>query len=270
MRTEDYADRAEAVREQLTQQTLTRGHSYDDAEDLVQSAIVSGLSYANRFKTDQDILKFLKTCIANKSINEFLSYRGRPDNIVRIDDVSAETLNEALAVDTQDETDMKLDIERALKGLNDDDRELARFLFLEGFTYDQTFPLFADVFPSRDALFQHVTNVLKPLLRDVLADYERKPAPPVTPLYISQPSFTVYEQVFGTRGYTLKPVTAKVAHHGACIEAKTILERRYREDELDSRYDWALRDSKRPIRAKLKHLGQRQRTRLFTVRKKVA
>ncbi len=267
---EGYAEQAEKHRARFVLYAVNLGHGRDDAEDIVQSAIIRGLRHASRFRISRDVQKFLSVCCLSSNIDAHRRALTRTERFARIDDVSADELSSAAAsVDPWEETDKKLDVQRALRTLSVDDRELARLLFLEGFTYEQVLLLYADRFTSMRELHGYVTEVIKPLLRDVLAEYGGEPAPPCQPLRLSVPTFGVYEQVFNDEGYELEPVTAVPASHQTCREHAEALERRHREDELECREDWDQRETTAPLRSTLQHLGNRKRTRLFLVRKQV-
>lgn len=79
--------------------------------------------------------------------------------------------------------------------------------------------------------------------------------------------YQVVEQRFTDSGYEFVPVSAprKTVQQAECDQA--VLERRFREQELEARYDYAHLETCFPFKSKLEHLGQRYRTRLFAVRK---
>ena len=80
--------------------------------------------------------------------------------------------------------------------------------------------------------------------------------------------YVVHEQIFHqSRGYSFKPVTSRPRSAQECNEIKETLEKRFREDELDTRKDWDSLYLPGPFRAKLKHIGNRIRERLFVVRR---
>ena len=258
---EKFGQLAETYRNQLVQLTMVRGHDYDSAQDIVQDSIIKGAGVAHRCRVRSDVGRLLRTITFRESANEHHVDAFEAEHMIGLDDVNTEDLNsESFAYDPSDETDLRLDIKKALDGLTEDDRELARLLFIEGWTYEQALAVFSDLFTSKTELFRYVENKVKPHLVAVLAAYRRPDPVPYRPLKIGVPTFLTVEQVFDDSGYEFKPVTAQVKSHYDARQNAEILERAFREDERGTRNGWAV----------LKHIGNRNRTRFFTVRKEVA
>lgn len=269
MTQQDYADLSEAMRGRLIQVTMARGHDRDRSEDIVQDVICRGMRFAYRLRRKSDLSKFLSVACFREACEAHSSAAARANWVSSIEEVPEEELSDALvAEESWDEADLKLDVNRALRSLSEDDRELARMLFIEGMTYEQTLALYRDRFGRKEILHAYVATVIKPLLREVLAEYAPVSAPPYTTLRVSVPTYIVVEQVPGPRRYTLEPVTAQVRTHRECQELVRVLEQRYREDELECREDWDQRETPQPLTATLQHLGNRTITRLFTIRRK--
>lgn len=267
---ERFLEVAESCRSMLVHLTMSRGHDYDTAHDLVQTGIINALPLAHRCRYPADVRGLLKTVTFRDSANEHRDRSRFNSRHTPIHDMPEDDLeSEHFAYDERDEIDLKIDIHRALNGLGEDDREIVRFLFIEGWTYVQTHNMFRDLFVSKTELFEHVHANIMPRLVSVLAAY-RKPDPaPCRPLTISLPTYIVCEQVFHDEGYDLVPVTSVVrSHHDARVD-QAVLEKRYRERELETRDDWSRRESSEPLTSTLQHLGNRKPTRFFTVRKKV-
>lgn len=79
--------------------------------------------------------------------------------------------------------------------------------------------------------------------------------------------YRVYEQVETNHGIEYRAVTAKNRTVQECEIEKDILEKRFRQDELESRHDWRHRQSSGNLRAWLKQIGNRPRTRHFVIRR---
>ena len=79
--------------------------------------------------------------------------------------------------------------------------------------------------------------------------------------------YRVYEQIETDNGIEYRAVTALYRTVQQCERDKDILEKRFREDELSCRSDWRHRESSDRLRASLKGIGSRKRTRHFVVRR---
>lgn len=264
-----FAEIASTYRHLLVHLTMARGHDYEMADDIVQTSTINAMSVAHRCRTAADVRRLLKTCTFRDSANQHRDQTVSNKYMSRLDDIPEQDQEgEAFAYNPEDANDLRLDIKRALHDLSPDDREIVRLLYIEGWTYAEVHTLFGDLFTSKTHLFEYVHANLRPRLANVLEAY-RKPDPaPYRPLRISQPTYIVYEQVFHDQGYDLVPVTGRVTfHHDARVDID-VLEKRYREGELECRQDWSRRESTEPITSPLQHIGNRNKTRFFTVRRK--
>lgn len=174
MTVEEFAQVAQSLRLKLVQLTMVRGHERDDADDIVQESIINALGSATKCKTKSDVERLLRTISFRLSANWHEAKRFRSSVTQRLDDFSedGEAQDNLSHDDNAQQRDLKLDVQRALGKLNEEDRELARLLLIEGWTYEEVLPLYSDRFNTKTPLYQHVQSHVVPVLRHELAAYK--------------------------------------------------------------------------------------------------
>jgi DNA-directed RNA polymerase specialized sigma24 family protein len=175
MNMEELARLAEKHRERLVRLTVVRGHDPDTAEDIVQEAVIAWMGKVPYSTAPTNAVEELKRLAWSFSGAELGAAKTRQRHVTRIDDTDEEELHESIAHDDNAvQRDCKIDVGRALQDLSEDDRELARLVWIEGFTHLQALSLFSDTFSSETALRNHLNGYIKPRLQEILHDYAPK------------------------------------------------------------------------------------------------
>ena len=174
MTVEEFSQVAQGLRSKLVQLTVVRGHERDDADDIVQESIINALGSATKCKKKADVEKLLRTISFRLSANWHEAKRFRSSVTQRLDDFTedGEAQDNLAHDDNAEQRDLKLDVQRALGKLSEDDRELARYILIEGWTHEEALSLFKDRFTSRTELQRHLYTNILPVLRTELAAYK--------------------------------------------------------------------------------------------------
>jgi RNA polymerase sigma factor (sigma-70 family) len=266
----EFADVAERHRERLVRLTQSRGHDYDAANDIVQDAIIACISGCHRYHNNTQAITDIKRTAWELSGGEITKAKARARYFTRVEDLEAAEQPNDDAVENQD---LKIDVQRAIASLpNPEDRELAQLVLCEGYTRTQAFDALSDHYRSETQLWTVLTGYIIPTLKELLHDYERKRS--ITN-FVTQRDAVLYCVVEQEHGHyhaykTFKPVTVRRQTAYEAEQDRQLLERRFREQEQATRFDYSVINGPRPcfpFQSKLTKLGNRNRTRLFAVRK---
>jgi hypothetical protein len=137
----------------------------------------------------------------------------------------------------------------------------------EGYSRDQAFDALSDHYRSRTQLWTVLTGYIIPTLKELLHDYERKRS---ISTFVRQRDAVLYRIVelkFHETGYDLTLVNTKLDDTYGAEQDRQLLERSFRDQEFETRLDAQRIETAWPLSSKLTKLGNRNRTRLFAVRK---
>ena len=174
MNVNQFAEAAEKVRGILVKLTIVRGHEFDDANDIVTESIIKCLGSASKCKTQRDVEQLLKTVTFRESSKWHRDKNFQSSIVQRLSehDENGEVANSLVHDDQAELRDLKIDVGHALSLLSEDDRELARLIFIEGWTYREAWALFSDKYSSHSDLYRHVQESVLPVLRSSLSSYK--------------------------------------------------------------------------------------------------
>lgn len=173
----EFAELAEKHRSGLVRLTVTRGHDEDEANDIVQNAIVRCLSKVQAFTSTGAAIEELERTMWSLSGNAYNQKRVREKHFTRLNEEHDDDLEGASEEASHDPTEdyrTKMDVKHALMTLSEEEREIARLLFIEEWSYQEAIRVAPEKFTNKTQLCKYVVRVIKPRLRDLLKDYAPK------------------------------------------------------------------------------------------------